>query len=124
MTQHQVISRAVHLRIWELTWEEIGNILGIIVVYIVGGQDVDVDLSGEDSMPRFWANSDNDAVITDFIVLGVGVCFGAIHCIAWGFPFLTHKELLMWRVSCVAITAIPIYIPLGYFLHQENRGFS
>ena len=116
VTQHQVIPRAAHSRIWELTWEEIGNVLGIIAVYIVGGQDVDVDLSGEDRVPRFWANSDNDAVIADFIVLGVGICFGAIHCISWGFPFPTHTELLVWRVSCVAITAIPIYIPLGYFL--------
>ena len=114
--QHQVIPRVAHLRIWELTWEEIGNVLGIIAVYIVGGQDVDVDLSGEDRVPRFWANSDNDAVIADFIVFGVGVCFGVIHCISWGFPFPTHTELLIWRVSCVAITAIPIYIPLGYFL--------
>ena len=37
-------------------------------------------------------------------MLGVGVCFGAIP---------THSELLIWRISCVAIT---IYIFFGYAL--------
>ena len=38
---------------------------------------------------------------------GVGVCFGAIP---------THSELLIWRISCVAITVVPIYIFFGYAL--------
>ena len=59
-------------------------------------------------------------------MLGVGICFGAIHCIAWGFPFLTHTELLMWRVSSVAITAVPIYMPLMFALgvKLENTDFD
>ena len=84
-----------------------------MINFITGGQDGGVDLSREDRVPRFWANStDNNAIIADVIMLGVGICFGAIHCIAWGFPFPTHAELLMWRVSSVAITAIPTYMPL------------
>jgi len=84
------------------------------VDFIIGSQDKGVDLSHEDRVPRFWADSTGNGVITaDLIVLGVGVCFGAIHCIALGFPFPTHAELLIWRISCVAITAVvPIYIPL------------
>ena len=115
-TQHQVISRATQ-RTWELTWEKIGDVSKTIVLYIVGNQDDDVDLSDEDRVPRFWANSSSDdAERADKIVLGVGVCFGAIHCISWGFSFPTDTELLMWRVSCVAITAVPIYISLGFLL--------
>ena len=73
--------------------------------------------SREDRVPRFWNNStDNDYIIADPVVLGVGVCFGAIHCIAWHFSFLTHTELLIWRVSSVAITTIPFYIPLTFGL--------
>ena len=73
--------------------------------------------SREDRVPRFWANStDNDYIITDLVMLGVGVCFGAIHCIAWHFSFLTHTELLIWRVSSVTITTIPFYIPLMFGL--------
>ena len=78
---------------------------------------MDVNLSGKDRVPRFWANSaDNEQVIVDLMVLGIGVCFGAIHCIAWGFSSLTHTELLMWRVLCIAITAVPVYITLGLLL--------
>ena len=77
------------------------------------------DLSREDRVPRFWANTSGtkyEAATSDAIMLGVGVCFGAIHCIAWVFSFPTHTELVMWRISSVAITAVPIYIFLGFIL--------
>ena len=91
--------------------------LQTILYFIIGDQDNDVDLRRKDRVPRFWANSSSDdAGRADVIMLGVGVCFGAIHCISWGFSFPIHTELLMWRASCVAITAIPIYITLGIFL--------
>ena len=64
----------------ELTWEEIHDVLKTIVLYIIGNQDDDADLNHEDRVPRFWANSGYEHVIADFIVLGIGVCFGAIHC--------------------------------------------
>ena len=101
----------------KLTWETIGNDLGTLLMLILGAQDEDVNLSGEDQVPRFWADDQGGQfAIANFIVLGVGVCFGAIHCIAWLFSFPTHTELLIWRISCVAITGLPIYITLGYFL--------
>ena len=104
-----------------LTWEEIRGVLKRIAIFIGSLQDKDVNLSSEDRVPRFWANSStNDAANADYIVLGVGVCFGAIHCISWDYSFPTHTELLMWRVSCVAITAVPIYIPLGIFLGNRD----
>ena len=107
----------------ELTWEQIAEGLDMILGFIIGGQDEDVNLSHEDRVPRFWANSsDREFAIADAIVLGVGVCFGAIHCIAWVFSFPTHTELLIWRISSVAITAVPIYLPMMLFLGGFLRG--
>ena len=106
----------------KLTWEAIGKRLGTILTLIVAGQDDSVDLRREDRVPRFWADTNSDdVVVADIIVLGVGVCFGAIHCIAWVFSFPTHTELLMWRISSVAITALPIYIPLIFVLADWLR---
>ena len=102
----------------ELTWKAVGKSLIAIIGFIIGSQDDDVNLSHEDRVPRFWANTTGgeEIAIADSMVLGVGVCFGAIHCIAWHFSFPTHAELLMWRISSVAITALPIYITLGFYL--------
>ena len=101
----------------ELTRKTISEGLETIIKFITGSQDDDVNLSREDRVPRFWANStDGEQAIADLIVLGMGICFGAIHCIAWLFSFPSHTELLMWRISSVAITAVPIYIPLTFYL--------
>ena len=113
----------------ELTWRSISDGLVTIISFIGGFQDDDVNLSHEDRVPRFWADSANDEqVAADLIMLGVGVCFGAIHCIAWHFSFPTHSGLLMWRISSVAITAVPVYIPLlfslGGWLVKPNEDFG
>ena len=101
----------------KLTLKGIGKGLETLLKLIVTGED-GVDLSCKDKAPRFWSDDQqgDNYIPADFIVLGVGVCFGAIHCIAWVFSFPTHTELLMWWISSVAITAVPIYIPLMILL--------
>ena len=94
----------------ELTWKAMKKGLVAVLKFIVGLQDEDVDLSHKDRVPKFWANTTDEQKIADVVVLAVGVCFGAIHCIAWVFSFPTYAELLIWRISSVAITAVPIYI--------------
>ena len=110
----------------KLTWGAISSGLWTILRFIAGNQDHRVNLSREDRVPRFWANStDRNAAVADLIMLGVGICFGAIHCIAWSFPFPMHTELLIWRMSSVAITAVPVYITLMFGLGRwlQNTEF-
>ena len=109
---------------WGWTWKAIGEGLQTILHFMVGFQDNGVTLSREDRVPRFWADSTSgkDLIIADTIVVGAGVCFGAIHCIAWFFSFPTHTELLMWRISSITITAAPVYIPLMFFLAGSLGG--
>jgi hypothetical protein len=61
---------------------------------IVGQQDVTVDLHSSKKVPMFYSGNPHDAVwIADLITLAAGVGFGAIHCVAWSFPFyLTPKH--------------------------------
>ena len=101
---------------WKLTLKALGEGLETLLMLIVTG-DGNVDLSREDRVPMFWSDDESDDFLTaDGIVLLVGVCFGAIHCIAWHFSFPTPTELLMWRISSVTITAVPVYIPLMILL--------
>ena len=80
-TQPQIRERTSEAR--ELTWDTINKGLETVLRFIAGGQDLDVNLSREDRAPRFWADSTGEENIpADVIVLGVGICFGAIHCIA------------------------------------------
>ena len=111
-----VSERISEARGW--TWKAVGDVLETILHFMVGFQDEGVNLSREDRVPRFWADSTSgeDLIIANMIVVGVGVCFGAIHCIAWHFSFPTHAELMMWRISSIAITVLPIYIPLMFGL--------
>ena len=70
--------------------------------FILGFQDKEVNLSCEDRVPRFWANSTdyNYVGIANLIVLLIGVCFGAIHCIAWAFSFPAHRVADMAHIEC------------------------
>ena len=43
----------------------------------------------------------------------VATLFGGIHCTGWNFPFPSHAELIIWRVSSLIIVIVPcIFLPL------------
>jgi hypothetical protein len=76
---------------------------------IIGAHDVWVDLHKRSKVPMFYSGNPDakEGYIADGITLAIGVVFGAIHCIAWSFDFPSHTELLLWRLSSVAITTVP-----------------
>ena len=37
----------------------------------------------------------------------VAMLFGGIHCAGWNFPFPSHAELIIWRVSSLIILIVP-----------------
>lgn len=39
----------------------------------------------------------------------VATVFGAIHCIAWSFPFPSHMQQMLWRISSLYITCTPVF---------------
>ena len=39
----------------------------------------------------------------------VAMLFGGIHCAGWNFPFPSHSELIIWRVSSLIILIVPCY---------------
>ena len=43
--------------------------------------------------------------------------FGGIHCIAWSFAFPSSTEQLLWRISSIAITGIPLPVA-GILFHR------
>lgn len=87
-----------------------------VVSIIMGLQDDLVALHERSNVPIFYAgDGDDDTVmIADSIVLAVGVAFGVIHCIPWSFTFPSHAEAVLWRVSSIAITSVPIFVFMAF----------
>jgi hypothetical protein len=80
---------------------------------IIGAQDDWVNLHEEKKVPVFYSGDPKEyhVVVADGMTLIAGVVFGAIHCIAWSFEFATPIHVLLWRLSAVAITAVPALLP-------------
>ncbi|KAF7971482.1 hypothetical protein HWV62_21004 [Athelia sp. TMB] len=99
------------------------NVKGLAMGYVFGVQDDFVDLRALPRVPTFWAGeADRDDVLkADVVALQVAMAFGAVHCIAWFYPFASHAELLLWRISAIAIIAVPAGILLTILL---SRGGS
>ncbi|KAF7972357.1 hypothetical protein HWV62_18140 [Athelia sp. TMB] len=91
-----------------------------IFYYIIGAQDDEADLRYLQRVPTFWAGKagEEDVWNADIIALLAAMAFGAVHCIAWSYAFPSHTELLMWRVSSIAIAAVPAALLIGLALSR------
>ena len=73
---------------------------------ITGCQGKYVNLSREDRVPEFGADSD-DFAIADLIVLSVGTCFGAIRCIACFFLLIFGIWHVTWCYQSSVLSSFP-----------------
>ena len=60
-------------------------------------------------VPTFYAfsTSDPDDLVVRRLTSIVAILFGGIHCAGWNFPFPSHAELIIWRVSSLIILIVP-----------------
>jgi hypothetical protein len=91
-----------------------------ILVYVSGDQDNYTLLSKQHKVPIFWSSRygfSKDTAIGGLdtgisaALLGpsiLGMAFGAIHFIAWWHGFPSHAEFILWRMSCIALLAVPL----------------
>ena len=99
--------------LWDIGW--IQGSFHKAINYCVGTQDGFHDLSKEVSVPMFWSGRLYDALALK-ASMGpslLGVAFGAIHCIAWNSEFPSHSELILWRISCMAMIIVPTVAALA-----------
>ncbi|KAI0059815.1 hypothetical protein BV25DRAFT_1993318 [Artomyces pyxidatus] len=81
------------------------------IFYVIAGwHDDTVDLRKERRVPTFYGGSTNGGktpLADIYVALVAAMVFGAVHCAAWHYPFLSHAEKLIWRVSSLAIVLLP-----------------
>ncbi|KIM33634.1 hypothetical protein M408DRAFT_310106 [Serendipita vermifera MAFF 305830] len=97
---------------WDENWVE--RWPWMILWYTVGAQDDYITLSEETSIPMFWSGriDDNHLGSAGLGASILGSAFGGIHCIAWSSEFPSRSELVLWRVSCAAMVAVPFTVTL------------
>ena len=63
---------------------------------------------GAIQVPTFYASYTDDSELTVRRLASiVAILFGGIHCAGWSFPFPSHTELMIWRVSSLIILIVP-----------------
>ncbi|KAF8175516.1 hypothetical protein K438DRAFT_1682463 [Mycena galopus ATCC 62051] len=97
--------------------------LNAIMVVIAGRQDHELYFEQIPRAPMFWSNDPDNNIVSraDVITVLVGLLFGTIHCVAWSFPFPSHTEVILWRISCAAMIAVPVYVSIVGLLVIDER---
>jgi hypothetical protein len=94
-----------------IAWESSGiGFFERILSYVSGGQERYVDHSQASSLPMFWAGQQGfSAGVASFgVVALVAAGFGGIHFISWYSEFPSRAELILWRVACILLAAVPL----------------
>ncbi|KIM26216.1 hypothetical protein M408DRAFT_73118, partial [Serendipita vermifera MAFF 305830] len=100
-------------------WESNGALRWIqtVTAYVTGAQDLYVSMSKRSSVPMFWSGRIESNLLGQ-AGLGpsiLGAAFGAIHCVAWLSDLPSRPELVLWRISCVAMITVPLIVTMLCF---------
>ena len=96
------------------TWDNV--LVGLLSIWTVISPFFDM-MNGDGEENTFFVVG--DVHDTDFSSVSgmilVTIVFGGIHCIAWSFAFPSPTEQLLWRISSIAITGIPLLVAGIFF---------
>jgi hypothetical protein len=100
-----------------------------VLLRVVSDDDEGDIIVDEKRIDTFYPPSSTEckSATTDYFIIislvSIAVVFGAIHCIAWPFPFPSDAEQILWRVSSVVITGVPIAaVPPGVLNARSDSG--
>jgi hypothetical protein len=71
-------------------------------------------------IPTFFPPGDSDPNQEYGYHIGVAIIsmlFGLIHCLGWSLVFPSGTERLIWRLSAVIISALPVLVLCSYSIH-------
>ena len=100
---------------WE--WEDVGNGFESVI------KPFDNMMSGDHRDETFFVVGGRDGWNVSSVsgMVLVTMVFGGIHCIAWSFAFPSTTEQLLWRISSIAITGIPLAVAGIVFIRRQLR---
>jgi hypothetical protein len=78
----------------------------------MAGEDGGHTIAGAQYVPTFYAGelTEEENKYIGVVGLLIVMAFGAVHCIAWSYQFLSHLEQILWRTSTVAIVCTPVAV--------------
>jgi len=92
------------------------------ILNLVAGGRRQVDLHERKQVPMFYSGKPDNTYLAIGIPVIADLAFGAVHCIAWFFQYATPTEMFLWRLSSIALTAIPTLLFLSACVEELNPG--
>jgi hypothetical protein len=84
-----------------------------VSAFFWGGQMLRVDVADPNAAFNVIERTRGDLMVDEITAWSVAIIatiFGAIHCIAWSFPFPSRSERILWRISSLNTTCIPAVV--------------
>ena len=104
------------------TWDDalLGFWSVILSIFVMMGIE---DYDEEETFFVVGTRDDTNFSLVSGMTL-VTMVFGGIHCIAWSFAFPSPTEQLLWKISSLVITGVPLALAgivlIGDQLHDGN----